>query len=198
MFLSPGSPATCCRSLRPCEGIKNYFSSTFSWRSEEDKRIKSNVWLNHHFSESAAWPFIPLLQLWITVQPPVDDDTDQYTAKTHVDQRTKRVNLTAVPHFLRHHTSTSNNLSHRKAIGSADSSLVWPPERRLHLAKLPPPRSISLQKDGRRSRWWKFSWYSSTSSFRLSRYHPIKSSFQPPIDEEEIGVKVTSLWMRPV
>lgn len=180
MFLSPGSPATCCRSLRPCEGIKNYFSSTFSWRSEEDKRIKSNVWLNHHFSESAAWPFIPLLQLWITVQPPVDNDTDQYTAKTHVDQRTKRVNLTAVPHFLRHHTSTSNNLSHRKAIGSADSSLDWPPE-----SETPPPQSISLQKDGRRSRWWKFSWYSSTS-------------FQPPIDEEEIGVKVTSLWMRPV
>lgn len=147
MFLSPGSPATCCRSLRPCEGIKNYFSSTFSWRSEEDKRIKSNVWLNHHFSESAAWPFIPLLQLWITVQPPVDDDTDQYTAKTHVDQRTKHVNLTAVPHFLRHHTSTSNNLSHWKAIGSADSSLDWPPERRLHLAKLPPGAFLSRKME---------------------------------------------------
>lgn len=27
-------------------------------------------------------------------------------------------------------------------------------------------------------------------------YHPIKSPFQSPLDEEEIGVKVTSFWMR--
>lgn len=56
------------------------------------------------------------------------------------------------------------------------------------------PLSISFHKKKKRQKW-------ALMEIQLicphsPGYHPIKSPFQSPLDEEEIGVKVTSFWMR--
>lgn len=71
---------------------------------------------------------------------------------------------------------------------------IWRPDHcRNFTLQLKRLAFFSLQQDGRRH-WWKFSWYSHQHPHC---YHLIRSRFQPVLDKEQIGVKVTSFWMMP-